>query len=81
MAIGVLVLAAGSGSRLGASVPKAFVEVGGTTLLGYAVRAALSARNVGCVVVAAPADWVDAAIDVTEPLSQLQPTGWTRRST
>ena len=70
MAIGVLVLAAGSGSRLGASVPKAFVEVGGTTLLGYAVRAALGARNVGCVVVAAPADWVDAAIDVTEPLSR-----------
>ncbi|MBK8755884.1 MAG: 2-C-methyl-D-erythritol 4-phosphate cytidylyltransferase [Actinomycetales bacterium] len=70
MAIGVLVLAAGSGSRLGAAVPKAFVRVGDSSLLGYAVRSALATREVACVVVAAPAGWLDAAIDETEPLSR-----------
>ena len=70
MAIGVLVLAAGSGSRLGAAVPKAFVRLGASSLLGYAVRSALAARDVACVVVAAPAEWLDVAIEQTEPLSR-----------
>ncbi|HNV13676.1 MAG TPA: NTP transferase domain-containing protein, partial [Dermatophilaceae bacterium] len=53
MSVGVVIVAAGSGSRLGASVPKAFVLVGGHPLLEYAVRAALSACP-AAVVVAAP---------------------------
>lgn len=69
MSVGVVIVAAGSGSRLGASVPKAFVLVGGRPLLEYAVRAALSACP-AAVVVAAPASHVDEALDLVEPLSR-----------
>ncbi|HOI04626.1 MAG TPA: 2-C-methyl-D-erythritol 4-phosphate cytidylyltransferase, partial [Dermatophilaceae bacterium] len=65
MSVGVVIVAAGSGSRLAASVPKAFVLVGGRPLLEYAVRAALSARP-AAVVVAAPASHVDEALDLVE---------------
>jgi 2-C-methyl-D-erythritol 4-phosphate cytidylyltransferase len=41
-----VVVAAGSGSRLGAAVPKAFVSLGGRTLLDRALGAA---RGSGCV--------------------------------
>ncbi len=66
---GVVVVAAGSGSRLGAPVPKAFVELAGHPLLEYAVRSALRARP-SIVVVAAPATHVDEAVDLLEPLSR-----------
>lgn len=48
-----VIAAAGSGQRLGAGGPKAFVEVGGMPLLGHALRAAASSA-VTSVVVAAP---------------------------
>lgn len=41
MTAAVVVVAAGGGTRLGAEVPKAFVEVGGRSLLSRAVDAAL----------------------------------------
>jgi len=55
-----LVPAAGRGERLGAAVPKALVEVRGESLLVHAVRGLLDAGCVRHVVVAAPADLVDA---------------------
>jgi 2-C-methyl-D-erythritol 4-phosphate cytidylyltransferase/2-C-methyl-D-erythritol 2,4-cyclodiphosphate synthase len=55
-----LVPAAGSGERLGASVPKAFVTVAGRSLLAHAVERLLAA-GVDDVVVAVPADQVVAA--------------------
>lgn len=70
MAIGIVVLAAGAGTRLGAEVPKAFVSVSGAPLLAYAVRSALGAHGVSAIVVAAPPDWIDDAIEVIEPLSR-----------
>ncbi|GAA6527391.1 2-C-methyl-D-erythritol 4-phosphate cytidylyltransferase [Intrasporangium sp. DVR] len=60
-AVGVIVVAAGSGSRLGADVPKAFVPLAGVPLLGHALRGALSCPGVAEVVVVAPGGWVDAA--------------------
>lgn len=66
---GVVVVAAGSGRRLGADVPKAFVTVGGRPLLEYAVRSALAARP-AVVVVVAPATHLDEATMVVEPLSR-----------
>jgi 2-C-methyl-D-erythritol 4-phosphate cytidylyltransferase len=66
---GVVVVAAGSGRRLGAEVPKAFVTLAGGPLLEYAVRSALAAGPVA-VVVAAPPSHVDEAIEVVEPLSR-----------
>ncbi|MEI2730927.1 MAG: 2-C-methyl-D-erythritol 4-phosphate cytidylyltransferase [Dermatophilaceae bacterium] len=52
--VGVVIVAAGAGTRLRAELPKALVEVAGRPLVGYAVSAALRARDVGWVVVAAP---------------------------
>ena len=49
------------GTRLGEDRPKAFVEVGGATLLQRSVAAAVSSGVVDLVVVAVPEDLVDAA--------------------
>jgi 2-C-methyl-D-erythritol 4-phosphate cytidylyltransferase len=48
-----LLVAAGSGSRLGASVPKAFVEVAGRPMLEWSLDA-LRAAGIGEIVVALP---------------------------
>jgi 2-C-methyl-D-erythritol 4-phosphate cytidylyltransferase/2-C-methyl-D-erythritol 2,4-cyclodiphosphate synthase len=58
MSVVALVPAAGRGERLGAVTPKAFVTVGGTTLLQHAL-AALAEAGVDRIVVAVAADRVD----------------------
>lgn len=57
--VGVVVVAAGSGSRLGAGLPKAFVVLGGRPLLGHALAGVAAVLGVGSVVVVVPADLVD----------------------
>lgn len=52
--VAAVLVAAGSGSRLGAEVPKAFVTLGGRTLLEHAVRRFLAHGGVREVVVAVP---------------------------
>ena len=54
-----VVPAAGSGERLGAGIPKAFVVLGGLTMLERAVDGLLASGVIVRVVVAAPADRVD----------------------
>lgn len=54
-----IVPAAGCGERLGAGLPKAFVELAGRTMLEHAVDALLGAGVVDRVVAAIPADRVD----------------------
>ena len=56
-----MVVAAGSGTRLGAAQPKAFVALAGRPLLQHAVRRVLDSGVVGCVVAVVPADLVQAA--------------------
>lgn len=56
---GVVVVAGGLGTRLGAGRPKALVEVGGEALVGHAVRRALAASGVRQVVVVVPAGHLD----------------------
>ncbi len=56
-----VVTAAGSGERLGAGIPKAFVELGGRTMLEHAVDGLLGSGVIGRVVVAVPADRVSQA--------------------
>lgn len=65
--MGVVVVAAGSGTRLGADRPKAFVDLAGATLLEHAVRGALAARPAELVVVV-PEALVDEAASLVEPL-------------
>lgn len=52
--VGVVVVAAGSGSRLGADVPKAFVQLRGRTLLDHTVATVLCLSRVRAVVVVVP---------------------------
>jgi 2-C-methyl-D-erythritol 4-phosphate cytidylyltransferase len=53
-----VVPAAGSGERLGAGIAKAFVELGGRSMLEVAVRGLLGSNVIDRVVVAVPADRV-----------------------
>ncbi|MDR6906851.1 2-C-methyl-D-erythritol 4-phosphate cytidylyltransferase/2-C-methyl-D-erythritol 2,4-cyclodiphosphate synthase [Agromyces sp. 3263] len=56
--VAVIVVAAGSGTRLGHSEPKAFVPLGDDTMLGVALDAVLGMRETPHVVIVAPADRV-----------------------
>lgn len=53
--IGVVLVAAGSGTRLGHGIPKALVEVAGTTLLEHALRAVFASGVATELVVVLPA--------------------------
>ncbi|AXE53999.1 2-C-methyl-D-erythritol 4-phosphate cytidylyltransferase [Aurantimicrobium sp. MWH-Uga1] len=57
----VIVVAAGSGTRLGAALPKAFVDLAGQTLLERSLRSIILLPYPVQVVVVAPVDFVDAA--------------------
>jgi 2-C-methyl-D-erythritol 4-phosphate cytidylyltransferase len=63
-----IVLAAGTGDRLGFETPKAFVPLAGKPILLRAVEAACSGRRVASIVVAAPAGWEDLAHAIVEPV-------------
>ncbi|HRC42319.1 MAG TPA: 2-C-methyl-D-erythritol 4-phosphate cytidylyltransferase [Tetrasphaera sp.] len=56
--VGVVVVAAGSGARLGAGQPKAFVAIGGRRILDWAVAGACAVGDVAQVVLVVPGDYV-----------------------
>jgi 2-C-methyl-D-erythritol 4-phosphate cytidylyltransferase / 2-C-methyl-D-erythritol 2,4-cyclodiphosphate synthase len=56
MRVAVVVVAAGSGSRLGRDAPKAFVELAGVTILERALRGVRDWSDEAAIVVVAPAD-------------------------
>ncbi|OAN28860.1 2-C-methyl-D-erythritol 2,4-cyclodiphosphate synthase [Plantibacter sp. H53] len=60
-AVGVIVVAAGSGTRLGAGIPKAFVSLAGSTVLEHALAPVFRLRDAVQVVVVVPADRVGQA--------------------
>jgi 2-C-methyl-D-erythritol 4-phosphate cytidylyltransferase len=64
MSVVALVPAAGRGERLGGSVPKALVPVGGEPLLVHAVRGLHSSGRIDRVVVAAPPSHLDSMVEV-----------------
>ncbi|HLA92649.1 MAG TPA: 2-C-methyl-D-erythritol 4-phosphate cytidylyltransferase [Actinomycetota bacterium] len=63
-----IVLAAGSGERLGQDRPKAFVELAGRPLLAHAAGAALTCPEISLVIVAAPPGGEDLAHAMVESL-------------
>jgi 2-C-methyl-D-erythritol 4-phosphate cytidylyltransferase len=65
--VGVVVVAAGSGSRLGADVPKAFVLLRGRPLLAYAVDTVARLARLRSLVVVAPARHADPS-DPADPV-------------
>jgi 2-C-methyl-D-erythritol 4-phosphate cytidylyltransferase len=62
--VGVVVVAAGSGTRLGAALPKAFVALRGRPLLGYAVDTVARLPHLRRLVVVAPPEHTDPAAAV-----------------
>lgn len=54
--VAVIVVAAGSGSRLGYAEPKAFVSLAGRPMLEHALRSVFGMRHAAQVVIVAPAD-------------------------
>jgi len=78
-----VIAAAGSGQRLGAGGPKAFVELGGRPLIEWSLAALDSARTIGSIVVAAPAACVreaELAASLAAPKAEVvvTPGGATR---
>lgn len=73
-----ILVAAGSGERLGADVPKAFVEVGGRTLLEHALGTFCSHPGMGEIVVVVPGDRV--AEVATDPRVTVVAGGATRQA-
>ena len=61
MTISVIVVAAGSGERLGSPRPKAFVDLAGQTLLEHSLQAVRGLSPLPQVVVVAPEAWVEPA--------------------
>jgi 2-C-methyl-D-erythritol 4-phosphate cytidylyltransferase len=79
-----LVVAAGSGERLGAGLPKAFVELGGRPMLAWTMRALSGAASIDRAIVAAPPGYearVEAiAAEAAPSLAQSVATGGGSRS-
>lgn len=67
--VAVIVVAAGSGTRLGAGLPKAFVSVGGLTLLEHAVHAVNGMRSPARLVAVVPAERADEVRVLLRPLA------------
>lgn len=65
--VGVVVVAAGVGTRLGAGLPKAFVRLRDRPLLAYAVDTVALLPHLRCVVVVAPEGHADPSA-ATDPL-------------
>jgi 2-C-methyl-D-erythritol 4-phosphate cytidylyltransferase len=61
MRVSAIVVAAGSGARLGASIPKAFVKVRGATLLARTLRTIGSVASIDEIVITVPAGMEQAA--------------------
>ena len=59
--VGIIVVAAGSGSRLGYPDPKAFVAVAGRPILWHALEGVFGSAEPAQVVVVAPAEWIETA--------------------
>ena len=63
-----ILVAAGSGERLGGDRPKAFVALGGRVLLAESLERLDTSAWIDAVVVAVPADWEEAAIVLAEEI-------------
>ena len=69
MSVWALLVAAGTGERLGGDRPKAFVGLGELPLLAEPLRRLDESDWVDAIVVAVPAGWEEPAILLAEELS------------
>ncbi|MDN4616042.1 2-C-methyl-D-erythritol 4-phosphate cytidylyltransferase [Leifsonia sp. F6_8S_P_1B] len=81
--VAVVIVAAGSGTRLGADVPKAFVTLAGQSLLERSLHAVRGMRHAADPVVVVPADRMDEArrlgFEIFGRLIDVLPGGGTRQ--
>src|SRR5213596_2023197 len=68
MSVWAILVAAGTGDRLGADRPKAFVRLGERVLLAEPLERLESSEWVDAIVVAAPPEWEEPAILLAEEL-------------
>ncbi|MBC7639160.1 MAG: 2-C-methyl-D-erythritol 4-phosphate cytidylyltransferase [Rhodoferax sp.] len=61
MSVAAILVAAGSGSRLASTRPKAFVDLAGEPLVVHAARRLMAGGVVDTLVAVVPADWVEQA--------------------
>lgn len=61
MKASAIIVAAGSGARLAASEPKAFVQLAGRSMLSYSIRTIAQVAAIGEIVIAIPAGFEAAA--------------------
>ncbi|HEY0118585.1 MAG TPA: 2-C-methyl-D-erythritol 4-phosphate cytidylyltransferase [Cellulomonas sp.] len=83
MTVAAVLVAAGNGSRLGHTLPKAFVPLDGVPLVVHAARGLLTVPGVTAVVVVVPPDRTDAARELVAGLSAalvVVPGGVTRQA-
>lgn len=64
MSVALILVAAGSGERLGAGVPKALAPLCGESLLAHALRGAFGCRDVAHIVIVAPDSHLDECRDI-----------------
>jgi 2-C-methyl-D-erythritol 4-phosphate cytidylyltransferase len=76
--VAAILVAGGSGQRLGAPVPKAFVEVAGRTLLAHALATFRAHAAIDQLIVVAPRTHVDAAAELAG--TAVVPGGDTRQA-
>lgn len=68
-AVGVVIVAAGSGSRLGHSMPKAFVELAGRSILAHSLDSVFGMSAPAQIVVVAPADELESAAAIVRSIA------------
>jgi 2-C-methyl-D-erythritol 4-phosphate cytidylyltransferase len=76
--VAAILVAAGGGVRLGADVPKAFVDVGGRTLLEHAAQRMAAHPDVRDVVIVSPAERLE-SVRALVPAATVVPGGETRQ--
>jgi 2-C-methyl-D-erythritol 4-phosphate cytidylyltransferase len=79
MKVGAIVVAAGSGERLGAGVPKGLVMLGNRPLLEWAVSAFSAHRAIECTVVVAPASHLAEVAALVGDRAVVVPGGASRK--
>jgi 2-C-methyl-D-erythritol 4-phosphate cytidylyltransferase len=79
MRAAAVIVAAGSGTRLGASIPKALVCLGGRTILDWSVRTFGDHPRIDALVVVGPATATDAIAATLPPGAQVVAGGATRQ--
>lgn len=68
--LGVVLVAAGRGERLGAAVPKAFVELRGRTLIEFGIAVATSLPHRGHLVIVVPEQRAAQTLDLIDSIVQ-----------